>query len=72
METQTTKESFEMVKSLENSGKLMIIKRSSVLGSVSKVDVIYRRVAGDPDPKVVVEEGEICVLLRIFINDKKM
>lgn len=60
-----------MVKSLENSGKLMIIKRSSVLGSVSKVDVIYRRVAGDPDPKVV-EEGEICVLLRIFINDKKM
>lgn len=59
-----------MVKSLENSGKLMILKRSSVLGNVSKVNVTYRRGAEDPDPKV--EEGEICVLLRIFIDDKKM
>ncbi len=57
-----------MIKSLEDSGKLMILKRSSVLGNISEVDVIYRD-PGEELPKV--QEGENCVLLYISIEYKK-
>lgn len=57
-----------MTKSLEDSGKLMVLKRSSFLGNVSEVDVVYLQSEVEL-PKV--QEGENCVLLHIFTEGKK-
>jgi hypothetical protein len=68
-EIQITKESFEMIKSSEDSGKLMTVTRNSVLGNISELELSHNNMQTCILPKI--QKDDNCVLLHVLIEDDK-